>query len=537
MVTTRKKSENPSSNNNPPPDRSDFETCVEETEREDISSADETMEQSMEECSYSQKKKGTKTPLHIKKSMKQGMKQMIAALSTSAHITLAEKKEMIKFLEFATTEADQLEEKNRSLSREITHLNNVIKRLEKSSQKNIKKSFSEVTASANTSNKGSATTEQRNLEDKGKKNHQTPNATIEAFQINRKTQEPAGNTDITINVDETADKKNVNNGTQLADKKKNNKNTQTEKDKVKEIEIQEKINIQTDNDRDNGEGTTIIKNGAQQNGEWKTARKSRKRKDKKTEHILVIELDKQAKGKARDVFNAVVDPKKLKLKIDGVHNGRNNKLIVCAKDKEQLKKLGEEIKKEGKHLLCRDPKPKAYRLAIKKLPLKEKKDYRNVVECIREQNEEIRIEQDGLIPLFCKKDGKNTYTVVMSADKKTRDNLNEKKLYIQYGRYTVSEYYAPIICARCSKYGHPMKECRTELKNITCTKCSKTGHERINCKEEIDNAKPCCPACIDTNTRRKTDKKIDSNHWPGSKKCTIFNKMAEKEKGSLSNTK
>lgn len=74
-----------------------------------------------------------------------------------------------------------------------------------------------------------------------------------------------------------------------------------------------------------------------------------------------------------------------------------------------------------------------------------------------------------------------------------------------------------------------MKDCKQGSAKIICTNRSEIGHEMKDCKVTQKDPKPCCLTCMNANTSYKKETKLNSGHWPGNNKCTIYYKMIEKE--------
>lgn len=72
-------------------------------------------------------------------------------------------------------------------------------------------------------------------------------------------------------------------------------------------------------------------------------------------------------------------------------------------------------------------------------------------------------------------------------------------------------------CLRCLGFGHVASRCEGPDRKGHCWNCGEAGHLNKDCKKE-----PSCTACA--------DRKLDSAHKPGSRRCPTFKQELDKQK-------
>lgn len=90
------------------------------------------------------------------------------------------------------------------------------------------------------------------------------------------------------------------------------------------------------------------------------------------------------------MFSSLIDAKKLKLKIDRIVVGKQNRAVIWPKDNEQIDKINKEIQLKGiTQFIVRKPKDQLYKIRIDGVQLEKKKDYKSLNQSIVEMNEEL----------------------------------------------------------------------------------------------------------------------------------------------------
>ncbi|XP_023244860.1 uncharacterized protein LOC111642714 [Centruroides sculpturatus] len=169
-----------------------------------------------------------------------------------------------------------------------------------------------------------------------------------------------------------------------------------------------------------------------------------------------------------------LNPKQLKIGISKVRKVRNNTLLVELEKQGNGKKLIEEIQKIHN--------------------LKE-----TLVEAIHQQNTKIAEQYNNYEEFkkqiqvrykWGKKPEVNHWVCEVTPQLK-KLMTKQKKLYIDWVRCNVKEYFNIVQCYRCCKYGHYAKECSSE--RAYCNHCG-GDHRYSECKNK--STSPSCINCI-----------------------------------------
>lgn len=274
---------------------------------------------------------------------------------------------------------------------------------------------------------------------------------------------------------------------------------------------------------------------SENNAIWKKFNKKQQSETFENKNVFIVESEDNSGKTTKEIFSSLIDASKLKLKIDRIVVGRQNRAVVYPKDDQQIKIIREELEKmEISQLTLREPKERLFKIHINNVDLDKKDDYRNLNEKIVELNEELNLSPAEIKPLFAHKNPSGTFCVVFGVNSQVRKKmLDIDRVYIGFSAHKVYDYFEPMMCYRCNKYGHSSTNCQTDPKTIKCTNCSSFGHPTNKCAKESVSSEPYCPSCNDRAARMKISDRMSYAHWPGSAKCPSREIFINREKEQL----
>lgn len=271
---------------------------------------------------------------------------------------------------------------------------------------------------------------------------------------------------------------------------------------------------------------------SEQNSEWITMRKKRKRtrsddretlfpistqgnknckspeirSNKKLKNIEIAELDKQRNllilpkiAQSSDVtradLEALLDPSIHK--IVAFRNGKAGQVYMEFENEEERNKVKETI---DANLISN---------YISTSPIKT-------------QNEGIPGTYIEVLGVHENRDMKyKRYSVLLKVDGETGDFLIKKrKVYIGFERCNVFESFHVLRCYKCAIFGHKSDTC---LATETCSKCC-GQHRTDKCDSDIKK----CANCVKFNEETKS--KLNTDHEAYNNQCPTFRKLLERNK-------
>lgn len=258
----------------------------------------------------------------------------------------------------------------------------------------------------------------------------------------------------------------------------------------------------------------------------------------KPKKVYVIEAPEKTGKTAKEIFSSLIDATKLKLKIDRIVVGKQNRAVLWPKDEEQIKIIQNELTKRNiTEITLRESKEHLFKVHINNVNLENREDYKTLNKNIAELNEELNITADEIRPLFASKNSSESYCVVFGVSNEVRKKLiKTQRIYIGYSAHKVFDYFEPMLCYKCNKYGHSSAKCKTDLDTVPCTNCGVFGHQANACAKEKTKGKPHCPSCHDWAKRMKINDSKSFAHWPRSVNCPTREILINREKQQLNDT-
>lgn len=216
--------------------------------------------------------------------------------------------------------------------------------------------------------------------------------------------------------------------------------------------------------------------------------------------VVVTSRDETETGEeVLEKLRMAVDAKEGWVKIEKVRKGRDRKIIVGLKTKEEREKLKAKLEKDGALLNVEDVKNRDPLLILQNVMLYNSDD--DVIKAIKKQNGWVF---DGLgteenrIEIKYRKRARNPLTghIIVSTSSAIWKRITEAgSLHIDLQRVRVEDQSPLTQCTRCLGFGHGKKVCRepTDL----CGHCG-GPHLRPACPEWLADVPPKCHNCEKT---------------------------------------
>lgn len=217
--------------------------------------------------------------------------------------------------------------------------------------------------------------------------------------------------------------------------------------------------------------------------------------------VIVTSKDETETGEeVLKKLRTAVDAKEGWVKIEKIRKGRDRKIIVGLKSKEEREKLKEKIGKDGALLNVEDVKNRDPLLILQNVMLYNSDE--DVIKAIKKQNGWVF---DGLdaeenrMDIKYKKRARNPLTghIVISTSPKIWKRIIEVgSLHIDLQRVRVEDQTPLTQCTRCLGFGHGKKVCREP--DDLCGHCG-GPHLRLACPEWLAEGPPRCHNCVKAN--------------------------------------
>ena len=230
-----------------------------------------------------------------------------------------------------------------------------------------------------------------------------------------------------------------------------------------------------------------------------------------------------------DVIKAI-KPRENRLKISNIRVQPNSgKIVLECADKATFNKVSSNDRLKSETLIS---EPKKWNPRVKIVGVDSSMTADSLMDALQRQNlnsEEhpenqakpgttgkangTRAQAKGARPLFkCGPKNHDTCNWVLRVTPKIRKELiNNRYVYIDHKRCRVYDYFEPIRCQNCQKFGHVKARCRN--KQETCPHCSK-GHALGQCKNL--KSLPQCSNC------KGAKSYVCTNHTASSRDCPIY---------------
>ena len=150
----------------------------------------------------------------------------------------------------------------------------------------------------------------------------------------------------------------------------------------------------------------------------------------------------------------------------------------------------------------------------------------NILETLTQQNSELDMIGDNIVPKFCYTTKRGTRNMVIEVNSETRKRLLHNRVKLGWTLCKVDDYLVAKRCYRCSRYNHTHKECKGEEVCPLCTE----NHKLKECKAVISEHK--CINCI-TYNKHHPQTQIDTAHSSLDKKCPSLIAVLDKYKKKI----
>lgn len=224
--------------------------------------------------------------------------------------------------------------------------------------------------------------------------------------------------------------------------------------------------------------------------------------NRETLHSVVItSTDETETGEeVLDRVRKVAEAKEGWVAVEKVRKGKDRKVIMGFKTREDQGKMKEKLGREGNHLVVEEVKNKDPLLILRDvLSINTDED---VLKALNNQNRNIfhgLSDEEGRVEIKYRRKARNPHTghVIISVSPTVwRRAVDAGTLHIDLQRVRVADQSPLVQCTRCLAYGHGRRVCKE-----TADLCSHCGgpHLRMQCAEWLAGNPPTCRNC--TNSR------------------------------------
>ncbi|KAJ0175535.1 hypothetical protein K1T71_008694 [Dendrolimus kikuchii] len=222
-----------------------------------------------------------------------------------------------------------------------------------------------------------------------------------------------------------------------------------------------------------------------------------------------------------------IDAKSHGIRVDRLRKGKEQKVIIGCKNKEDIDKIVNTIRETDTTLNVEEKKNKDPLVILKEvLTINTDED---IIKAIKTQNSRLVAEiqeEDWRISVKYRKRCRNSFVndVVLQVSPKLWKTLTEEsKIHIDLQRVPVIDQSPLIQCSRCLAYGHGRRLCK-ENQDV-CSHCS-GPHLRKDCPMWMAGSAPACHNC-------QVAKKDNYDHNTFDKNCPIRMKWDKLARSSV----
>lgn len=207
----------------------------------------------------------------------------------------------------------------------------------------------------------------------------------------------------------------------------------------------------------------------------------------------------------------------LKIGINSIKNVKNGGMEIKCKNKEDVRKLEEEIKKKVTQYDVQIKELLNPKIKISGLKLENNMSEKDIENMIRQQNNFIKEDDKLIIHHIRYNEQKRSYMLFAEINAslfKKNFNQNHGKLFIAWQYLDVYENNQITRCYNCCRYNHKNKNCKNKT---VCPYCS-GEHSIENCRKKEDEKK--CINCEFANAKYKT--RHCTKHLANDNECPTY---------------
>ena len=245
--------------------------------------------------------------------------------------------------------------------------------------------------------------------------------------------------------------------------------------------------------------------------------------------IILKPKNKQDGDKTREDLKNNITLSELGIGVTKVKKLAEGKIVVGCPTEEEVKKLKNKIEnKIGNEYEVMDPKLKKPKIKIVGIEREEIQcEDRMVLDKIIKQNELNNVRIDRHFKMLHKSDNKSKQqqSIIVEIDPETHaEFIRAEKIKLGWRICPVFDFISIIRCYKYWRYGHMMKNYKSELK---CKNCGEE-HRENECKETSSK----CVNCLNA-IKNRSYIDVDVNHQAIDRKCPIYVQLFSKMRNKV----
>ena len=216
----------------------------------------------------------------------------------------------------------------------------------------------------------------------------------------------------------------------------------------------------------------------------------------------------------KTLIKSKVNPATMKVGIKSFKTLRNGNIQIETPSKSDTELMCKTINEKcGMELEAQPLRRRKPRMIVFNVP--DELKIEEAERAVLDQNAELELKKDDLVPRFIFTDRKGNKNMVMEVEPEARKKLLRTKLKIGWIMCNSADYIRITQCFKCCKYNHRAQDCKGEL---TCPLCSQS-HTRQDCKEGKDKYQ--CINCV-TYNKYNRNSTVQTNHSAMDKNCSCY---------------
>lgn len=238
--------------------------------------------------------------------------------------------------------------------------------------------------------------------------------------------------------------------------------------------------------------------------------------------LIIKSKTPQEIKKIKEEITKNIKPAELKIGVKNIIPAKNGSIIIKCQSKTDVEILQNEAKKklDSKYNIeitkMRNPR-------IKIFGYEGELSRKEIEECIKYQNQFIDKEEFLNITYVKKTKYKGSVIFGECSPKVFHTLMKEKKLFIEWQRYTIYEDLEIPRCFKCQQYFHKTKDCKNKL---VCAYCAEE-HETKDCPKSSKK----CNNCAIANERFKLQH--DICHETSNRNCPSYIHFLQTQKSKI----
>jgi hypothetical protein len=175
--------------------------------------------------------------------------------------------------------------------------------------------------------------------------------------------------------------------------------------------------------------------------------------------LTVTSKESHSADPIKEILKSSINPTEIKVGINLFKTLRSGKVLIEARNKEDIDKLTKDINEKcGDKLTASVQKLRNPRLVIYDIP--EDITTQNIEDTIIAQNPKLKLNKGDISAKFAYVTKRHTLNLVMEVTADTRRQIIQGKVKLGWLMCNLGDYLVANRCYKCSKFNHRSQECR-----------------------------------------------------------------------------